>query len=212
MPTGTAISGVSTTSPSTLHMATLGDIKDILQLTVTTYDNYIVTMIPLIQDYIIKFTHNDFTVNHSYTGLNLAFVNGGSSSDSITNADSDFDYYKVMAGPVYVEGSMFNDGHHIVTTSAAGTLTLYSTGKVVNEDSNSSSQYVSGYPITIKQVRWPDGIKFAVAQLINMHINNPNGINSESLGDYSYTMPTSYTENPVQASKILRQWNKIRGY
>lgn len=166
-----------------MAITTLAKVNNLLGYTTgddTTRDNLISTLIPIIQDKVIKYTRNDFLNKNVQIDGAFAFVNG--SPDTITDSQEGFVDADIVAGDYRIRFSKHNSGIVTVSSVAAGTLTLSTTTTVVNESADNS--------ILITQVKWPAGIDVDVANLINYYLSpkKGQGIKSESLpGGYSVT-------------------------
>jgi len=162
-----------------MAIITSAEVKTLLQISGSTYDTLIATLIPLVQEKINTYCGEPFSVSDIYVASDtIAFVNG--SPSTITDSDSGF----VTGGftdsiDVQVEGSVSNDGVYAVSTSVAGTLTLESGETLVNES--------AGNDVVITRVIFPKGIKLDVADYIAFLMIKQHGVSSESLGDYSVT-------------------------
>ena len=122
-----------------MAIVTSTQVKTLMGISGTDYDTQIAGLIPQVEDWIIDYCNNDFRQNNIYVQSgNIAFVNGGASADTITDADEQFsDTYAPIAGDsITVDGSFRNDGrtYTIATVTSAGTLTLEEKGSVVAED------------------------------------------------------------------------------
>ena len=162
---------------------TLDEVKSLLQITNTSKDSFIASMIPVVQDFVFTYTNNYFEIltDTVYRDSNsISFVNG--SPSKINDLQNKF----ISAGFVpgihtRVQGSKFNDGVYKVAAVEAGSLTLSAEEELTNESVDSEVVTL----ITV--VKFPKGIKLPVAKLIGFHLDpkNAKGVQSESLGDHS---------------------------
>lgn len=184
-----------------MPIATLTDIKNILQITGSEKDSTITALLPVVQEFIVNQTNNDFSTELVYvSGTSLLF---DAETKTITDeVSSDFITEGFKAGmDICVTNSLFNDGHYSIATVEANKLTLNES--VIDEDSN---QW-----IMISLVRFPKSLKLLAAQIISIVLNKAlmNGISSESLGDWS----TSYVATgdfPKSVFTQLANFTKLR--
>ena len=189
-------------------IADRAQIKELLQITNTTYDAVITELIPIVQKQVIDYCNSRFWQNRvRYTASTFSFTarSGGSMayiSDSDSGfTDSDVHFYSGM--DIYVDGSYNNDGHYQVDTVAAGTLTLSQYDNLVAED--------TGEGVTIYKVDFPAGLALPFAQMINYNLQKSisTGVKSERIGEYSVTYAdaggTMYPANIVNQLKPYRR-------
>ena len=177
-----------------MAIITQAEVKTLLQISVTTYDTLISTLIPIVQDKINNYCGNSFVKTDIYVAADtMAFVSG--TPATITDSDSGF----VTGGftnsiDISVVGSKQNDGVYAVDTTVAGTLTLATGETLVTE--------AAGNDIVITRVIFPKGIKTDVADYIGYLMITSHGVSSESLGDYSVTYKSE--------KDILKRFNIYR--
>jgi len=167
-----------------MAVVTLAEVKTLKQITVSTYDTLITTLIPIVQNEINDICHNYFLSSSvEYEADTIAFLD--TDPDTITDSAELFVDSNFADGmEIYVSGSINNDGYYTVDTAAAGTLTLASANTLIAE--------AAGETITINRVIWPQALKLVSANMIWQQVSrgqNP-GFKSERLGDYSYTLDT----------------------
>lgn len=184
-----------------MAIVTSTEVKTLLQISGSTYDTLIETLIPIIQDEIVQYCNNPFhSTNIYYSASTIAFVD--SDPDTMTDSDSGF----VDAGftdniDLHIEGSEDNDSIVHVDTVVAGTLTLASGEYLIAES--------AGETITLTRVIWPKALKMIACEMINQRMSKQrlSGVKSESLADHSITFGESgggYSQN------IYKQLNKFR--
>ena len=164
-----------------MPIATTEEVKELLQVTVSTYDDSIDAQIPIITDFIHNFTKNRFAWYSVYlTSTGIAFVKG--SPDTITDEGAGF----VEAGfadgmDIWVNNSLNSDCARYAETVTAGTLTLSSDNELIDENSERS--------ITIYRVKYPVSLKMTLSKMIafNLDRSNLKGVKSKSIGDLSYS-------------------------
>lgn len=89
------------------------------------------------------------TISYASAGV-IAFVEGGASADTITDANTGFVTAGLSAGMmVLVSGSTSNDGVYMIDTVAAGTLTLATSEDLTNETATAGAVTITviTYPI-----------------------------------------------------------------
>lgn len=183
------------------------EVKDLLSLNVDNYDTLIDAMIPITQDFIIKYTNNYFEVltDTIYIQSNtISFVPG--TNPSIHDSQNNFIVCGFVDGThIRVKGSKNNDGIYFVDTVEAGKLTLSNLDEL-NPESEDRNVLVE-----ITLVKFPRGLKLTTANMINYQIQQQTtkSISSESLGDYSvsYKNTNSYPDNIL---KELNQYKKLQ--
>lgn len=162
---------------------TLDEVKALLQITNTSKDAFIDSMIPIVQGFIFSYTNNYFEIltDNVYRDSNsISFVDG-SPSKIIDSQDKFISSGFVPGIHVRIQGSKFNDGVYNVSTVEAGSLTLCEEEELIKESVD------NGVFTLITVVKFPKGIKLPVAKLIGFHLDSKNakGVQSESLGDHS---------------------------
>lgn len=183
---------------------TSDEVKSLLQISGTTYDSLITAMIPVVQDFVLKYTNNYFeTLTESvYRDTNtISFVSG--SPAKINDSQNQFVYMGFVAGiHVRVQGSKFNDGIYKVDSVEAGSLILSSDDELISESVDSNVL------VKITIVQFPKGIKLPVAKMIGFHLEkrNARGVQSESLGDHSI----SYQSGGSYPKSLLDELNQYR--
>jgi hypothetical protein len=132
----------------------------------------------------------------SISGTTIAFVDGGGSSDTITDSGSGFVTAGFESGDkIRVIGSASNDGDYLLTGAIAGTLTV-ATGSFTAE--------TAGESITIYQIpdedRTPDE---------SNHVNL-NRMLSLAVVDYVKAMVAEMSGNIELKEYYMREfWNKV---
>jgi len=179
---------------------TQAEAKSLLQITSTTYDTLITTLIPIVQKYVIRICRNSFlNTNFQYSSNTIAFVAIDDDTPAkITDSDSQFVESDFVAGDYKIRWSKYNDKIVTVDTVEAGTLTLASGETLVTEAAENA--------VTITKVEFPEDIKLPVAQLINYHITKSGKlVKSESLpGGYSVTF-----KDESEIMSMFNQWRKM---
>ena len=173
--------------------------KRFLQITDNSKDELIKMLIPIVQDFVVKYTRNFFEIltDSIYRESNeISFSNG-----KITDA-----YEKLIESGfipnihVRVSGSVLNDGIYEVTDVEASALTLSADIPLTDEP--------SGAAVKLTAVKFPKGIKLPVAQLIgyNLEKQRHRGLASERLADWLANYESDY---PKALLSGLNQFRKI---
>lgn len=199
-----------------MALLTVAEAKTYLRITDSTYDTLIGYYIPLIEEDICEYLQNYFEdkviyVEHS---AGLAFIRGNTSSgtsqaDYITDDNDDFSSAGFTAGMDIAIAGGSNYGLYTLAAVSTDTLTLESTGVLVNQDQDTS--YNPAGRIRISRVHWPDALKPIAAKMIWYQIDKakPDGAITERIDDYSVTYAGA-REYPMQLMQQLRKWRKVR--
>lgn len=163
-----------------MPIATVSEIKTLLQISVSTYDTLIAALIPPVQVFIVNFCNNNFINPNIYlTGSSISFTHNALTADVISDADENFVEALFADGmDILVEGSYNNDGMYLVGTVAAGSLTLDTTETLVTED--------EGVNVRITRIVFPKALKLPFSKLIQFDLSKRDkSLKSFRLGDYS---------------------------
>lgn len=169
-----------------MRIIELEEVKDILGITDTTYDDRINRLLPFVQDDVVNYLNNAFRDRNTYYASATIELNNAD-PPTITDTEEEFLNEGFEAGmDIYVEGTQRNNDIYTIATAAAGTLTLAATDHLYSE--GSTDEY-GGNVISITHVRWPKGLKIYVAQMIWENIDRARnkGIKSRTLGPSSVT-------------------------
>ena len=180
-------------------IATAAEIKTLLGITSSDYDDMIDELLPLVQAAIVDYTNNKFRSELvSIKASTIAFVNGTPST--ITDSGSGFldpGNFLDAAQEIVVEGSKYNDGNYQVASVAAGVITLADGVALVDE---AADQYVR-----ISMVSWPPPLKQFAAKAIGYEINKSGsggGVKSEKIGGYSVSYMTDEEQSKAVAADL----------
>lgn len=179
-----------------MAILTTAEVKSLLQISATTWDTLIGTLIPMVQDRIVDYCRNRFLdMGITIEAETIAFVNAAPAL--ITDSGAGFVTAGFESGmDVLVYGSTSNDGLYNVATAAAGTLTLLTGETLVTE--------AVGDTVTITRVRWPKGIKLDAAQLVNYYLHKEGKlVSSESL-------PGGYAAQFISEPHVMKFFDKYR--
>lgn len=180
-----------------MAIITTAKVKTLLQISSSDYDDLIDELIPVVQNFVVEYTNNRFTVcdskqtyyrNYSYlltekegvyiSASTIAF-NSNTGADTITDSDEQFleENFPESDFDIDVVASKRNDGIYGVSTATAGTMTLESGEELLTEE--------AGNYVTIYLVRFPKGLWSTVADMISWKMDKNRLLKSWSLGDYS---------------------------
>ena len=193
-------------------IVTLAQVKALLQITSTTYDTVIQSLIPIVEDDVVRYCNTAFQDKHIYSeGSALAAVRGD--PDTITDSMSNWVKYGFLAGmDVFIEGGNgSNLGVYQVATVAAATLTLTSVTRLVSQDIDDTDDQPLGV-MRVSRINWPRGIEWPAAQMVWYHAKNPvatGEVVSEKIDDYSVTYSAGGSPTAYPAS-ILAGLNRYR--
>lgn len=183
-------------------IVTTAEVKALLAITTATKDVQIDALIPPVEQFLLDWTKNQFKQTKVYresTAISFDAV-----TLTITDGEAQFLVNKLNPGlKIVVEGSLFNDGHYEIDTSTASTLTLVVDSELIDED--------AGELVKITAVFYPRSLKLVIAQMIAYALQKANkeGIQSESLGDYSVTF-TNADAYPKSILKMISPYRKVR--
>jgi hypothetical protein len=162
------------------------EIKSLLNITSTTYDDQIGIFLPIALQEFFDYTNNYF--DNNAVRLISAQITASSSDYTMVFSGGSFLTYSFAAGDeVRVRNSKRNDGFYTVLTLSSGTLTVASSSVSVatcylRDETEGEASW------TINKIDVPQAVKPLIAAMIKFHIDNPTGlVQSESLGEYSVT-------------------------
>lgn len=180
-------------------IATLTEVKNILDITDNLKDAQITTFLPIVQDEIIEYLNNYFITNVYYATQSISF-----SASSILDSGNGFITNGIITGNIFVDGSKYNDGLYTVSNVTTGALTISET--LINES--------AGENVRITVVQFPKALQKPFADMISWSINQNQdlyGIKREVLPDgYSIEYDTTLTNYPKSIIVPLNKWRKVR--
>lgn len=154
-------------------IATITEIKTLLQITDTDSDALITELIPLIQEDILVFLKNKFIIRDiEYKSKYISF-----SGNTITDSQSSFVTSGFVDGNIVIQDSKLNNGFYTVTNVTAGALTV-SEDLIIESAEND---------IKINQVMFPKALKMVMSNMIGFSLAVKHGVKSESISRYSVT-------------------------
>jgi hypothetical protein len=135
----------------------------------------------------------NYLSNYFHTGNWVSKNTYSFSASAITDSETGFlddgiEFADLM--DVHVEGSYLNDGVYSIDTAVAATLTLNSKYTFESED--------LGATVTLTRIRWPKGLKLAVAKAIEYELGKTRAINEAPA-----------RENPGDVDKEFRYPKRI---
>lgn len=188
-------------------ISTRAEIKALLQITDTTYDTLIDTLLPICQGHIFAYTGSHFGVvpiNSAGTAMSgLSALTFAADGDTITDTAAGFPIFTVGAD-IVIRGSLMNDGQYTVKTSTASVITVY--------ESLLDESYLSGQSVTIYLCKFPASLKLILANMIGFHIQNRDaGVVSESIsGAISTTYSDDGGDYPAGVKNALNKFRTVR--
>lgn len=180
-------------------IATLAEIKTLLQISDTSKDDLINMLIPIVENDIIEYTNNFKNGLKIITTTNCTFIN---ESNTITVNNS------FLSGQmIYVKGSQLNDGVYTINSRTDTTLTINSLYTLQDEIIDT---VIEIFPLII-----PKDIKLAFVSMINYKLSKTkDNVKAESIGDYSATFNNAADDTlngyPKNIMKGLNKYRKIR--
>lgn len=189
---------------------TLSKTKTLLQISDTSRDSLIESLIPLVEQAIVDYCNNYFIDEDvSLNGIkipkaymynnDLQFVN---STHSIDNSVSDLTSYDFNVGDsIRVFNSKFNDQSFTIESINSGSIVLDDINTVKNE---------SGNTIMVVRLEYPKPLEIIAAQMIkfNMAKITP-GMTSEHIDSYSYNLGETGNGYPTMIMKGLYNYRKL---
>lgn len=184
-------------------------VKSILGISETTYDTQIATIIPYIQNWIIKYLNNRFLDNYVRMESSTLCFNSGTpakitDSSELFISDGDVLTYFYSGMDLDIHGTYRNDKIVSVETVEESTLTLSSGHTLIDEDAELNRTYV-----LLTRVNWDDGIKPVIADMIYYKLDNKRFLKSWGLADWTQ-VNMGDGGYPVELLKQLRPWKKLK--
>ncbi len=173
--------------------------KRFLQIMDSSKDELIKMLIPIVQDFVVKYTRNYFEI------LTDKIYRESDKISFWSGIIADADEKLIESGfipniHVRVSGSVLNDGIYEVEAVDADALTISADIPLTDEP--------SGAVVKLTAVKFPEGIKLPVAQLIgyNLEKQRHRGLASERLADWSANYESDY---PKALLSGLNQYRKL---
>lgn len=184
-----------------MAIATRTEIKELLQITGTSNDDLIDTLIPIISDWMFQYCNNKFFDNRVVEKSSDIYF---TSNNTINLDDGGFtDDFFTAGMEINVTGSILNEGNFILQTVTDTVLTVTTTD-IVTENFDET--------ITVTRVVYPVALKNLLSSLIAESIEygkRKAGAKSEGFSDFSITYASSglFSGDSLQ---ILSQYRVIR--
>ena len=185
-------------------IATLAEVKSLLGYTDTTHDAMITELMPIVQNQIIRYCHNNF-VNRTFEFVGeLTFVQDGIAYDVIQGDFVDLPFQNdIHVSTSELDMPQLIFGFYTVTSKTDTEITLDTIGAIFNEETTAR----------IMNVRYPDGLKSPFYMMIGYTINQnigTLGVSSETKIDYSkgYESLSGYMY-PAQIVELLKQYRSV---
>jgi len=193
-------------------IATLAEIKSILGLIDTSLDVRIQALMPIVQNRIIEYCKNTFAKNDIvYTSDSIYFV---SADKEILDDTGLFitDGLLENAKDVCVTYSLHNNYNFTIVADSVTETVLEVDEDIVEEPND------DGYPVTVRRVEYPIGLKDIFSNMINTKILTgeiAGGlVKSKKLETFSVTFATEnmsggYLKSDWEAWEALSTYRKI---
>jgi hypothetical protein len=195
-----------------VSVVTAQEVKDILRISSTEYDDAINTFIPYVEEDVIEHLGHAFQDKYVYreSATALEFVRDTSTADYITDTDAEFVEKGFLSGmDIVVEGGSANVGLYHVSSASTGRLKLQESGILIDQDQDDTKDDNLIGNIKISRVHWPNALKLPVAKMVWHLIDNsqPSDVQSETIDDYSVTYAGS-NAYPERVVKMLDKWKR----
>lgn len=188
---------------------TLAEVKTFLQISASTYDSLITSLLPITENAIINYCNNHFIDTYkSLLGITptvymyddaFEFIN---SDNSLNNSNLDFTTYEFNVGDnVRVYNSLNNNKVFKISSIAANKIIFDSGITVIDEDNDNN--------LVIGRVKYPDDLKLIQSDMIGWRLEQKGRyFKSEKIDDYSYTRDDKLIAGYPQG--IMDQLNEYR--
>jgi len=163
-------------------IATLEEIKAILNITGSTYDDLINSLIPVTQNNLVDLLNNYFIDKRLYVSGTFTFTN---TTNVISNGSNFTDEFSA-GDDIYICESINNDSVLTINTLTDTEITINSIYTLVDELESKQPDTVY-----IFKVNFPAGLKIPFSMMIQygmkQMVSSSSGLKSEKIGNYSYT-------------------------
>lgn len=184
-----------------MAIITLPEVRGLLSIpnSDTSRDGLIATLIPLVQERVMKYCNNSFDF-YNIQSYDSSFT-FDSSANTITDSNSNFVVNNWKADLEFrIAGSLYNDGIYTVKTVTAGVLT---TKEDIVDESPSDTPDDDTIYILLQAIKFPTAVKIPVSIYIDwLSRNNHHVLLSERAGDWSGQYKTE--------AQVLSQFNAWR--
>jgi hypothetical protein len=193
-------------------IATLSEIKTLIQKTDSAQDALISMMIPIATQHLVDITNNAFTrprplLNYDYIySKTLTF---SKDAKTITDASTGIAGLRIAAGgDILVQRSLYNNGHFTVKELNGNVITV----EDVDELKDETPQVQEPNEIILSAVEWPKALKLVFAKMIE-HLIDPESSRdgaktSETIGSHSVSFFNDNTTQlyPAYIMRALRSY------
>jgi hypothetical protein len=183
------------------YICTYTEVKELLQITVTTWDTMITNLLPVIAKQITTYCKNSFTSEKvKLTSFDLVFAGTAKTITGDADLDNFTTRYFYADDIALIEGSLRNDGIYTLKTVLNNVLTI-ADAETLKDELTSDSM------VSIWRVDYPDDLKLAFADIVKSFVDTNKGVQSFSLADYSVTYFNSNISD--FAKGILNNYRKL---
>ncbi len=164
-----------------MAIITLSEVKSLLQISDSSKDTIINTLIPIVQKRVMRYCRNSFD-NYLIRSYDSKFT--FSSAKTITDANSNFLVNNWAAGLEFrINGSLYNDGIYTVSTVTASVLT---TNEALKNESPADDPDNNTIYVLLQSINFPDDVKIPTMIYIDwLSYNNHHVVLNEATGDWS---------------------------
>jgi hypothetical protein len=181
-------------------IVTVTEVKNLLQISNSTYDTFVKTMIPIVENVICDYCNKDFAdSNYTYFLSNTISFSGSTNEINFTGIGNK---QLVQNDTIRVYGSLRNDNPYTVETVNDDSIVVNDVNRLIDED--------EGEGVFITRVKYPIPLKMIAAKMIKYDISlseNEVGVKSEKIDDYSITYDDKIMGYP---SNVITQLNNYR--
>lgn len=195
---------------STNTLVATSTVKFYTGITSTTNDLLIESLVPVVLDDIVNYTHNYFLQSTRFHyDDRISFSTTGSIICS--NTEIDLTDWLQIGSIFHVSYSLYNDGYFSCSTATSNINSNYvNVNETVNAETTSTGKW-----IMLIRTEYPKDLPLIASRMIK-HIlitQNAENIQSESLGDHSITYVDIGTNSyPVTIANSLNKYRKARFY
>lgn len=178
------------------------EVKSLLKITDTDWDDFIDMNIPIIEQIICDYCNNDFIDKRYdwFSSNEIAFVNSSNSITFTGIGDKDL----VAGDSIRIYRSKRNNQTFTIDTVNSDSLVLNDIDTVKDE--------IADNVVYLTRLDYPKPLKISASKMLNMLIaeldnNKTPGAKSEKIDDYSITYEDNYQGFPLS---IMKQLNTYR--
>jgi len=190
-------------------IASLAEIKSILQISDTSKDDFINAQIQNYTETILDYCNQRFIVKSKVYEFHSDLSVDVDNSKVVSESES-FGQYLKQGMSIYIQGSRFNDGNYTIKTLSNSELVIEDIEEFIYDEDYKDL-------ISIFIVKYPKALKKALAYMINeaIELDNMQGVKSERLDDYSVVYAdvkanTSSFGFSTKVTDILKQYKVNR--